>query len=235
VHDLAVKSHRELMAALKAIDISVPARGEGRTKAHTERWSIARFLATFGHTGVIRYPLTVSKGERPDFRLNVRGTLVGVEVTESVSQDFARFDALRQNESNLAVVDTSLFRPGMPRRSTQELREILNTRPHGEGWAGEGAERDWAHAIEATVLAKAEVATKPGFTLFARNWLLVYDNWSLPLLNIPRAVELLFQRLAGQWPSVVFSDFFVERDKSFLHLSPPSYSVRALNHIWREG
>ena len=218
---ISAKSHRELAALLAAIDISVPARGDKEDKrktAHVERWSICKFLATYGHTRFVRYPLMVEKQERPDYRMNSQGLLVGIEITEAVSEDMARIDAMRYDDE-VVCLDVSLFRPAAPRRSTQELREILEasryseeevtvedeefdpvaTRPMGPGWAGEGAERDWAEAMRKVIETKIASAQKPGYVRFDETWLLVYDNLSLPMLNVPRTAELLLPKLASAW------------------------------------
>lgn len=165
MESISAKSHHELQALLAGVDISVPHRGDKedkRTTTHVERWSICKFLATYSHTRLVRYPLLVEKRERPDYRMSSRDLVVGIEITEAVSEDMARIDAMRydeDDEDDVVCLDLSLFRPGAPRRSTQELRAILEgsrysdteetaedknefdpvqLRPMGPGWAGEG-------------------------------------------------------------------------------------------------
>jgi len=80
---------------LSSVDLHVSERGnkeDKRTTEQVERWSICRFLATYGNTRFVRYPLVVEKRERPDYCLNSRGLLIGVEITEAVSEDMARID-----------------------------------------------------------------------------------------------------------------------------------------------
>jgi hypothetical protein len=222
---ISAKSHRELAVLLNAIDISVPERGDERKTAHVERWSICRFLATYGHTRFVRYPLIVEKRERPDFCMNSQGVSIGIEITEAVSEDMARIDAMRYDDDEVVCLDVSLFRPGAPRRSTQELREILEAsryseegavlevedfdpvarRLMGPGWAGEGAERDWAEAIHKVFEGKTRSAQKPGFVRFDETWLLIYDNLSLPAINVERAADLLLPKTESLWEQSVLS------------------------------
>ena len=256
MESISAKSHRELQALLVGVDISVPHRGDKedkRTTAHVECWSVCKFLATYGHTRFVRYPLTLEKRERPDYRMCSRDLVVGIEITEAVSQDMARIDAMRYAEDEVVCLDMSLFRPGTPRRSTQELRAILEgsryseteetvedknefdtvqSRPMGPGWAGDGAERDWAEAIHKVIETKVASAKKLGFVRFDETWLLVYDNLSLPMLNVPRAAELLLPKLAPMWEQPVFEEVFIEYGKQFVRFSPDGFETRPLNDLW---
>ena len=258
MESFSAKSYPELLASLARIDLSVPARGDRkdkRTTAHVERWSVCKFLATYGHTRFVRYPLLVEKRERPDYRMSSRDLVVGIEITEAVSQDMARIDAMRYDEDEVVCLDLSLFRPGTPRRSTQELRTILEgsryseteetvedknefdpvqLRPMGPGWAGDGAERDWAEAMHKVIETKVASAKKPGYVRFAETWLLVYDNLSLPMLNVARAAGLLQPKLTPLWGQSAFQQIFIEHRKEFVHASRDHFEVRPLNDLWRE-
>lgn len=256
MESFSATSYRDLTTSLARIDLSVPARGDRedkRTTAHVERWSICKFLATYGHTRFVRYPLLIEKRERPDYRMSSRDLVVGVEITEAVSEDMARIDAMRYDEDEIVCLDVSLFRPGNPRRSTQQLRAILetsrnsekkdadedkfdsaHTRPMGPGWAGDGAERDWADVMHKVIETKVASAQKPGYTRFDETWLLVYDNWSLPMLNIPRAAGLLLPKLASLWGQCAFEHVFIEHRKEFVCISRDNFETRPLNDLWRE-
>lgn len=253
---LSAKSYRELMVSLASVDLLVPERGDRedkRTTAHVERWSISKFLATYGHTRFVRYPLLLEKRERPDYRMSSRDLVVGIEITEAVSEDMARIDAMRHDEDEVVCLDVSLFRPGTPRRSTRELRTILEasrnaekadadedgfdpaqTRPMGPGWAGDGVERDWAEVMHKVIETKVTSMQKPGYARFDETWLLVYDNWSFPILNIPRAAELLLPMLAPLWGQPTFEHVFIEHRQEFVCISRDNFETRPLNELWRE-
>lgn len=257
MESLSVTSYRDLVSSLSRVDLSVPERGnkeDRRTTGHVERWSICRFLATYGNTRFIRYPLTVEKRERPDYRLNSRGLVVGVEVTEAVSEDMARIDAMRHAKEEVIPLDVSLFRPGNPRRSAQELRAILEgsrvkdsseghdkrkdefdpvqSRVMGPGWAGDGVERDWAEVMHGVIGAKSASARKPGYKYFDETWLLVYDNWSFPMLDISRAMQHLLLKLAPLWTESVFNNMFIEHRNEFVQISAPAFETRPMNDLW---
>lgn len=255
---LSATSYKDLIASLSRVDLAVPGRGDKddkRTTAHVERWLICRFLATYGNTRFVRYPLTIEKRERPDYRMNSRGLTVGIEITEAVSEDMARIDAMRHSEEEIIPLDVSLFRPGNPRRTTRELRAILDgsrvkgpdeegggepgdeldpirSRIMGPGWAGDGAERDWAEVVLGVIGVKSASARKPGYMHLGETWLLIYDNWSFPMLDIPRAMQILLPKLAPLWAEVVFKHVFVEHRNVFVRISAPDFGTRALNDLW---
>ncbi len=154
-----------MQALLAGVDTSVPHRGDKEDKritAHVERWSICKFLATYGHTRFARYPLLVEKRERSDYRMSSRDLVVGIEITAAVSEDMARIDAMRFDET----------------------------------------------------------------------WPLVYDNSSLPMLNVARAAELLLPKLAPFRKQPVFEQLFVEYGKQFVRFSPDGFETRFLNDLW---
>jgi hypothetical protein len=161
---------------------------------------------------------------------------------------------MRHSEEEIIPLDVSLFRPGGPRRTSPELRVILDGsrvkepdeeggKPEGEfdpvhsrimgpGWAGDGAERDWAEVMLGVIGAKSVSARKPGYTYFDETWLLVYDNWSFPMLDIPRAMQILLPKLAPLWAEAVFKHVFVEHRNAFVRISAPDFGTRALNNLW---
>ena len=189
--------------------------------------------------------------------MNSRGLEVGIEVTEAVSEDMARIDVMRNMVDEDIALDVSLFRPGMPRRTTRELREILeqsrmvateadgdespddfdpvHSRMMGPGWAGDGVERDWAEVMSGVIAAKTASARKPGYTYFDETWLLVYDNWSFPTLNVSRAIEHLLPKLEPLWPATVFRHVFIEHSTQFLRVAASGHDSRDLNDLWKQS
>jgi hypothetical protein len=87
------------------MDISVPARTEGRTTRHTETWTIARLLAT----------LAAYHRDKPDIALTSGGLEIGIEITEAISTQYAAYQAL----------ETDLHR-----RSKQQFEMAAGPRNH---------------------------------------------------------------------------------------------------------
>jgi hypothetical protein len=209
--ELAAKSADELRRAVSEIDISVAPRGEGRTSEQRERWSICRFLAAIAESDWIQYPVKLGKRERPDYLLTDELSLTGIEITEAVPPDWARVDVAR-NQLGEQMVMLQRFCPGEPRRSQEEIDRIASGRARSDGWAGDSPEREWAAAMLHAFGRKIDVAAKPGFQLFDRNWVLIYDDWPLPGVDDPKAAAHLTRQL-GAASLAPFDAFFVETEK----------------------
>jgi|SRR5215813_4696632 len=69
----------------------VPGRLEGRKPEDREIFCLGVLLKTIAPDGLIAYPLTVDKGESPDFMLLCpSGERVGLEVTEATTGAFQK-------------------------------------------------------------------------------------------------------------------------------------------------
>ena len=84
---LSAVSPADLLAQLRAIDITVPLVTEGRTKEHREQYMMARFLATAARTQRLIFPLDVVHGEKPDFLLRLADAEIGAECVEAIPEE----------------------------------------------------------------------------------------------------------------------------------------------------
>jgi hypothetical protein len=225
----AIASSSDLRAILAATDISVSARTQGRTTAETEQWTICRLLATLNQQGRLRFPLKLIHGDRPDFELVQNRSSTGIEITEAISQDYAACLALAERTRPGITIDMSLFRPDSPRKTVEELKNIVAaSRLTGPGWAGRSAETDWATFIEQDISIKQMKLAKAGFRNFQTNWLAIYDNLPLPNVNLAHAVALLAPKVAPLWSrSHSFHAVFIERGPVIVELTPSG----SLNHV----
>jgi hypothetical protein len=80
----------ELVAMLRRINISVPARGMGRTKDDVEYSLGYRIISSLALNDKLAFPLSIRKGDRPDFSANIGGIDVGIEITEAVNERYAQ-------------------------------------------------------------------------------------------------------------------------------------------------
>jgi|SRR5690606_33825027 hypothetical protein len=231
--ELTAKSADELRRAVSRIDISVAPRGEGRTTEQRERWSICRFLAAIAESDWLQYPVKLGKRERPDYLLTEKSLTTGIEITEAVPPDWARVD-VRRKEVGDHMVLLQRFHPGEPRRSSVEIDRIARGRAGSDGWAGDSPEREWAAAMLHAFTRKIEVAGKPGFQLFDRNWVLIYDNWPLPGVEDPKAATYLMQQLQAK-PLSPFDAFFVECEKEIWYFSADGYGSHPIPELWDAG
>jgi len=220
-----------LLATLAATDLHVPGRTTGRTTQQTERWTVCRLLATLTSIDRLRFPLSVSHEDKPDFRLEFDGRSVGIEVTEAISTDYSKCLALAEREKPGALIDMSLFRWGGEPKTTADLREIIQaTELQGGGWDGESAEVEWAHYIESIVSVKSRKAA--AYTHHDCRWLAIYDNLPLPHVHLARGAEKLRPLLAPWDDHVEFHAVFIEHGPVILELTPRSVSVHNLNDLW---
>lgn len=192
---LVANNETELESVLRSIDISVPRRSGGRTKEHAERYAIAHMLSALMGKSQLSYPLELIQRERPDFLLKANGIEVGIEHTEAVPQNEAHKTALRDKVDGPEVHFISHNQPGEPKKTAKELIEEIQANHSGSGWAGDSVEREWSEAMHHFVKGKMETFEKEGFEKFKQNWLLIYDNWSLPALDREKAAQFLLPKL----------------------------------------
>jgi hypothetical protein len=228
---IIAKSREELFAILKSIDISVPLRTEGRTTEHCEKWSICRFLATFADSEFTNFPIIIIHRDRPDFLLQNSSIEAGIEVTEVVSQIDAAIDAYREIHDIDGLFFIKHHRPGEPRLRGKDLKNEAISEEPGDGWEGNSVEHEWVQAVKASIHDKNEKSKKKGFQLFEENWLLMYDNWSLPALNQEMAARILFDSMEPE-EFGPFVRIFVECSKHIWTFSPLEFYPKEINELW---
>jgi hypothetical protein len=190
-----VNSPDELCAVLDESRVDVPARGDGRTSDHTEAWTLAHLLSTLNSAGRLCFPLQWCKRERPDYVIASANQDLGIEISELVSPALAQAVAIRNEESPGQAIDPSLFRPGVEPASRDEVRARLRGGMHGYGWSGNSVEREWADAVVDRTSIKSRTLAEAGYSLYAENWLLLYDNLPGPMLRLSEAADLARPRL----------------------------------------
>jgi hypothetical protein len=201
----------ELKAKLAELDIDVPARSEGRRNHHAERYSIAHLLATLP-ADQFSFPLTLTHSDKPDFLLVMAGSEVGIEHTEAVPENVARAHFMREKGLGPDVHFIPHATPGEPRKTADELRREIEDDRLGSGWCGDSPEREWAAALAHYVKEKIPKAMADGFVRYPANWLIVYDNWPLPVIDYSKAATYLAPLLTEMGAFSVFDTIFVHDD-----------------------
>jgi hypothetical protein len=208
-----VASHEELHEHLLAIPADVPPRGHGRTTEHVERYVIRDVLWTVANTTtLLGYPLSVEKGERPDFDLRAGGVSIGVEITEAIPPNLAQASEIQTKCYPNAALDASLFQWGVPRMATEQIHATLKGEgAHGPGWGFGSEKEEWASLVAEAVRFKTEKLNEATYRRQEQNWLAVYDNTPQPALDLGRATWNLTERLAAmRQEGLRFDRVFIE-------------------------
>lgn len=228
------ENSEQLVAALERLDISVPGRTSGRTTEHTERWVMARLLATLVQEGCLAYPLSVTHRDRPDFLLQSASAQIGVEVSEAISKQYAAYCALAEREFPEVFLEPAHFRWGQPDMSADEMRELLRqSQLSTDGWIGRSAETEWALFLESVIDVKLRKLSHPGFSEFPRNWLAIYDNLPIPCMNLQGAISMLKPFLQAVWfKNPNFDTVFIEHGPIIAKICMRSSKHLILNDLW---
>lgn len=231
---LSADDSTQLLARLRAFDLSVPGRASGRTTKHTEIWTFARLLASLANGERLAYPVSVTHRDRPDFLLQSADATIGVEVTEAISQQYAAYCALAEREFPDASLEPAHFRPGAPDMSAQQMRELLsNAQLCSDGWSGDQTELEWARSIRGVVDAKLTKLAHGEFEKFDLNWLAIYDNLPLPYVHLADAIALVLPLLQGCWSiDPCFDTLFVEHGPVIARITANGAEHLILNDLW---
>lgn len=223
-----------LFALLREIDLSVPGRTEGRTTHHTETWSICRLVSTLAAAGLLTFPVAVTHRDRPDFLIDDDGKLIGVEITEAISQQYAAYCALAEREFPGALLELAHFRWDSPKRTVEEMRTLLRqTQLTSDGWAGDHPEREWALFMQSAIDNKIGKLAHPDFAKFERNWLSIYDNLPMPNIHLGNAIGFLQPLLQDRWArSPGFDAVFIEHGPVIAHITSTGSNHLLLKDLW---
>lgn len=230
---LSANTPSELLKKIGKIDITVPPRSEGRTTEHSETYSICYLLSTLAETDFIQWPLIIQKRERPDFYLKVGNTEVGIEITESVPQNEAAKEALRDSGNGPDVYFISSVSPGEKKKNHKKLKKEICSNLPGDGWWGDQPEKEWAEAMLSTINKKTEKYLNPTYKKYSNNWLLIYDNWPLPHFDHKLSSQKLIKLLEHNSVFKLWDNIFIHSRKK-IHIFSASLinSYETLN-IWK--
>ena len=202
---ITAASFDDLLRQLSGIDATVPPRKCGRTKEHTERAAICSFLSTFAGTNMFGYPLTIVKGEKPDFFLRTSLETIGIEITEAVRRSDAHVDSLEGPDA-LRMINKE---PGLNESITRkEAREIKEGRQAvSPGYEGNESEDRWTEDMFSIILKKK--GRFRNYEQCGKNWLYIYDNLPHPAPDRRLASENLSLKLQSG-KDVPFDRIFIE-------------------------
>lgn len=223
-----------LRDVLRKIDITVPLRTEGRKTAHTERWIICRLLSTLDRHGRVGFPVSVTHRDKPDFLVTLGPLQVGIETTEAISEQYAAFSALAEREFPDVLLDPGHFRWDSPRKTVDEMREILRQgRLTAPPWVGDRPEEEWALYMESIVRTKLGKLNRIDFTKFSENWLAIYNNLPIPNMHLQQASFRLLPKIADVWSDTPkFQRIYIEHGPVILEIQRHNTAHLVLEDLW---
>ncbi len=233
--NLVAANPAELKELLSAINITVPLETEGRKKEHRERYMMARLLATLSGSGSLKFPVLLDHRERPDFALQIADRRVGVECVEAVPEQWAEIQTFREENFPDAWISPPMFRPGDKALSRKRQTEIAKGERLGPPWVGQMAQKQWIAAIESFVAQKTKKLRAGNYNEFDENWLLIQDEWPVPLYGRKEREEAASsckQKLGELLMSPAFANIFITNSKWLIHIAPNRVETMSIYDLW---
>lgn len=227
------ETFEDLLDKLTGINVVVPKRGKPRPTSYRELYSVVRLLGSLPRL-IDDFPLALQKHERPDFLLTCRNLTIGIEVTEAVSQNNAKaatllVEATGKSTTPIVSYESPAFISDTI-KSRKELLEDMENGDIGQWWNGDSVERSWAEAMIHCIKGKLGKARSHDYGLYDENWLLIYDNWTAPLLALEIALTDLQAGIKPTNPWSTFSRIFILRYKVLVELFPETVLFHSVNH-----
>lgn len=235
--NFVAKAPDNLLAILREVDITVPLVTEGRTSQHRERYQMARFLATVADSDRLQYPLTIAHRDKPDFDLGLNAERIGVECVEAVPEEWYEIEAIRERHFPDALNSGQRFRPGKKVFSAGRKQEIASGSDQGLPWVGDMAVRQWAEAMEYFIRAKTTKLRAGNYAEFSRVWLLIQDEWRVPVCNsekLQAAAHLCLAQIADLQVEPRFSSVFISSGDWLLTLGQAGLAMEPVRDLWHK-
>lgn len=233
--NVTATSRSELLNRLASIDIAVPLRTEGRTTGHREQYMTARLLSTLAQNDLLSFPLRLEHREKPDFALHLPIGSIGIECVEAVSEEWAQIEAIREDDFPDALIMLPMLRPGRRIFTLQERIRIASGAQSGPPWVGDMPKHQWADAIAFFVRQKTEKLRAGNYSDFSKNWLLIQDEWCVPLYREEErrcAAELCLEKIRPLLVTPSFEAIFIGNSKWLLQLAPAPVQVFRMHSVW---
>jgi hypothetical protein len=205
--DLVIRSNKDVRTLWRKVQ-EVPRRSEGRSHYHQEQYCLGLYLLALDRHGLLDYPLTVRKGESPDFVLIEKSSaVIGLEVTRATEPWLQRAMTRADRESQ---------RRELAARNPGRDAEPVIIGLSDLGWVGDEAENQWCLLMRRAIERKTTKLHK--FATAARHDLLVYDDTPLPAVDRRKALIALdpwVRKLKSDTPRVGRISIIISLDVLF--------------------
>jgi hypothetical protein len=225
------KNESQLTSILRHANPIVPTRIKVRTKNQIEQYDMIQLLNTLLKERYVKYPLRLIHRDRPDFLLIMGNQRIGIEHTEAISENEAPKDSLREKGYGCRTFLISPAHPAEPNKKANELIEEIKACMPGDGWDGDSAEIEWATAMLYTGNRKLAIINKTGFERFDEDWLLIWDNWNLPSLDMHKAALFYLRHLHHTIALREFRRIFILRDQVTCEVSTTGIKIHNIKNL----
>lgn len=232
--NLSANSALELIELLAKTDITVPPVTKGRKEVHRERYVMAHLLATKAED-LFSYPISVVHREKPDFVINQGEVFIGVECVEAVPEEWYEIQALRERKNPNAVIFANHYTPGLKSLSKIEKEECAAGRGSSYPWMGDAPEREWADAMAYFINEKTKKLRAGNYSEFQENWLLIQDEWRVPIhsaADLLKALNSCLPLIKENWIRPCFNKIFIHARKFLVTLTSEGYTIKATPDLW---
>lgn len=233
----AAETPEQLAHALHRVSIKVPKVTQGRTAQHRERYTMARFLATADAQGLLSYPLCVEHRDntgKPDFILSLPNDKIGIECVEAVPQEWYEIQAIRERQYPHALNFGHRFKAGARTYTHAEKHAIASGESAGPPWMGNEPEQEWAEAHAHFISEKVAKLRNGNYEPHKRLWLLVQDEWRVPVTGVDdrvQAAQLLLPRVSELLNEPSFEQVFICSSPIMLTFRPGKLEVTPLINL----
>jgi hypothetical protein len=215
---LTVNSPTELIDSLVNDRRCWNAQGLKR-KAIEERNQLAQLLEVIADSAHVAFPLGIhhTSDANPDFRIDMNGRSVGVEVTCNAPPamgEYQRNDVVNRSWSSPSPFLVPFERQKGGPKVAEVATNVLN---HHQWNATIDEDRFWWEQTRQMVVRKTEIRKRDDFRDVGCNWLLLKDD--LSLRDIRPRWQYLSQRLETYWQLPVRYDLIALESECFDHFA----------------
>jgi len=200
---------------------------------------MARYLATAYVQGMLQFPIdAIHRGNtgNPDFLLSLGNTQIGVECVEVVPQEWCAIEAIRNREYPGAMASLHRFEPREHIYSPPQKRDIASGVAMGEGWIGDAPEQEWARAHAYFIEDKVRKLRKGNYKPLERVWLVMQDEWRVPVTTIEEklvALSKLLPILDGLLLAPSFERVFICSEPALFEVTATGWNIFPLENWWQ--
>jgi hypothetical protein len=232
--NLSANSKKDLLQVLQQSEIRV-GPVIGRPFQQRERHVMARFLATMASLNLLRYPLKLMHGNKPDFLLQIQSEQIGIECVGAASRESYAIRAIRERKYPEAMTSIPTFKAGEKFLTTTEKDQFASGKRREAPLQGNMPEQLWADAMEHFIRDKTTKLRAGNYAGSFKTWLLIQDEYSAAINQdeeLEEAVALCLCRIEAFFDLPCFDSIFILNRSQLLTLERNSFRRQPLCDLW---